>query len=101
MASLNTPQANVSCTTHANESYPFCEPSTRDNSTLDFYHLLLFSVCSVAKAQVFTALTVQEPGRLGGDMVCMVIFVCSCGMSTGTAYMCKCMCMWRYMYEMV
>eukprot|EP01039_Chlorochromonas_danica_P000903 gene903-984_t len=62
VASLNVPKANLCCTTHADASYPFCEPSTRDNSTLDFYHLLLFSVVSMAKAQVFTALTVQEPG---------------------------------------
>lgn len=62
VASLNDPKANLSYTTHADASYPFCEPSTRDNSTLDFYHLLLNGVISVSKAQVFTALTVQEPG---------------------------------------
>lgn len=63
VASLNIPKANNSSTTHADFSYPFCEPSTKDNSTLDFYHLLLSGVVSSAKAQVFTALTIQEPGQ--------------------------------------
>ena len=63
VVSLNAPRANTSYTTHADSTYPFCEPSTRDNSTLDFYHLLLAGVVSAAKAQVFTALTIQEPGQ--------------------------------------
>lgn len=62
VVSLNTPKANTSSTTHADYTYPFCEPSTRDNSTLDFYHLLLTGVVSLAKAQIFTALSIQEPG---------------------------------------
>ena len=63
VVSLNTPKANISYTTHADYTYPFCEPSTRDNSTLDFYHLLLTGVVSPNKPQIFTALTVQEPGN--------------------------------------
>jgi hypothetical protein len=63
VVSLNTPKANTSYTTHADHTYPFCEPSTRDNSTLDFYHLLLTGVVSPNKPQIFTALTVQEPGQ--------------------------------------
>lgn len=63
VVSLNTPKANISYTTHADCTYPFCEPSTRDNSTLDFYHLLLTGVVSPNKPQVFTALTVQEAGQ--------------------------------------
>ena len=63
VVSLNAPAANRSRTTHADSTYPFCEPSTKDNSTLDFYHLLLTGVCSPAKTQIFTALTVQEPGQ--------------------------------------
>lgn len=62
VASLNVPASNVSVTTHADHTYPFCEPSTRDNSTLDFFHLLLEGAISGSLAQVFTALTVQEPG---------------------------------------
>eukprot|EP00606_Chrysophyceae_sp_TOSAG23-5_P000215 GSChrysophyteH2.ASY1.ANO1.1443.1 assembled CDS len=62
VVSLNVPASNVSVTTHADHTYPFCEPSTRDNSTLDFFHLLLQGAISGSKAQVFTALTVQEPG---------------------------------------
>ena len=63
VVSLNVPKANTSNTTNADHTYPFCEPSTRDNSTLDFYHLLLTGVVSLAKAQIFTALSVQEPGE--------------------------------------
>ena len=44
-------------------SYPFCEPSTKDNSSLEFYHLLLTGLFSSSKTQVFTALTTQEPGE--------------------------------------
>lgn len=62
VVSLNGTGANRSITTHADTTYPFCEPSTKDNSTLDFYHLLLTGYISANKAQVFTALTVQEPG---------------------------------------
>jgi hypothetical protein len=63
VSSLNVPRANASIVTAANAEYPFCEPSTRDNSTLDFYHLLLAGIVSHSKPQIFTALTVQEPGE--------------------------------------
>jgi hypothetical protein len=62
IVSFNAPGANKSFTTHADLTYPFCEPSTRDNSTLDFYHLLLSNIFSFAKPQVFTSLSVQEAG---------------------------------------
>lgn len=62
IVSYNIPAANKSYTTHADLTYPFCEPSTRDNSTLDFYHLLLSGVQSFSKPQVFTCLTIQEAG---------------------------------------
>lgn len=48
--------------------YPFCEPSTRDNSTLDFYHLLLEGKSSASRPQVFTAISVQEAGQFLVDM---------------------------------
>ena len=63
VAQLNAPAANDSNVTHADLSYPFCEPASRDNTTLDFYFLLLASVVSESYAQVFTVLTVQEPGE--------------------------------------
>lgn len=63
IVSLNVPGSNRAVNTHADHTYPFCEPSTRDNTTLDFYHLLLTGVHSMSKAQVFTALTVQDPGQ--------------------------------------
>lgn len=63
VVSLNLPASNKPFTTHADYSYPFCEPSTRDNTTLDFYHLLLTGVASGSKSQIFTVLTQQDPGR--------------------------------------
>jgi hypothetical protein len=62
VVSLNVPAANHPFTTHADYSYPFCEPSTRDNTTLDFYHLLLTGTNSSPKFQVFTAIAQQDPG---------------------------------------
>ena len=63
VVSLNNPGANTSRVTHSDLSYPFCEPSSRTNSTLDFYTLLLTHWLSPNKAQVFTATTIQEPGE--------------------------------------
>lgn len=62
VVSLNIPASNRSVTTHADYNYPFCEPTTRDNSSLDFFHLILQGAISCSKSQVFTVLTVQEPG---------------------------------------
>jgi hypothetical protein len=62
VVSLNVTASNKPFTTHADHTYPFCEPSTRDNTTLDFYHLLLTGVHSSSKAQIFTAVTAQDPG---------------------------------------
>ena len=62
VVSLNEPASNTSINTHVDLTYPFCEPSTRDNSSLDFYHLLLFGVFSNNHPQIFTACTLQEPG---------------------------------------
>lgn len=62
VVTLNHPVANIPVSTHTDLRYPFCQPSTRENSTLDFYHLLLTGHVSPGKSQVFTALTVQEPG---------------------------------------
>lgn len=67
IVSLNCPGSNLSVTTHADHTYPFCEPSTRENSTLDFFHLLLAGAMSQAKAQIFTILSVQEPGLFMKD----------------------------------
>ena len=63
VVSLNNLSTNRSKTTHVDLTYPFCEPTTRDNSSLEFYHLLLTGQFSASKSQVFTALTVQEPGE--------------------------------------
>lgn len=62
VVSLNITAANKPFTTRADHTYPFCEPSTRDNTTLDFYHLLLTGVHSSSKPQIFTSITAQDPG---------------------------------------
>jgi hypothetical protein len=67
IVALNLPGANVAVTTHADLNYPFCEPASKDNTTLDFYFLLLEGTVSASLAQVFTALTVQEPGPFMKD----------------------------------
>ena len=58
----NLPAANQTVTTHVDHTYPFCEPSNRNNTTLDFYHLLLFGTCAPNKEQVFTNFGTQECG---------------------------------------
>jgi hypothetical protein len=63
VATFNTPKPNVANTTHADLTYPFCTPSTRDTTTLDFYHLLLNVTFSANKAQIFTVLSTQECGK--------------------------------------
>lgn len=63
VVSLNIPSSNLPITTHADHTYPFCEPSTRENTTLDFYALLLTGVQSAPKPQIFTAITAQHPGE--------------------------------------
>ncbi|KAH8074738.1 hypothetical protein JL721_2311 [Aureococcus anophagefferens] len=63
IAAPNMPAANTTTTTHVDHSYPFCEPSSRNNTTLDFYHLLLVDHCSPNKEQVFTNLGVQQCGQ--------------------------------------
>lgn len=63
VATPNLPAANQTVTTHVDHTYPFCEPSNRNNTTLDFYHLLLFGMCAPNKEQVFTNFGTQECGE--------------------------------------
>lgn len=63
----NLPAANQTVTTHVDYTYPFCEPSNRNNTTLDFYHLLLFGTCAPNKEQVFTNFGTQECGEFMKD----------------------------------
>mmetsp|Transcript_33769 Transcript_33769/g.43345 ORF Transcript_33769/g.43345 Transcript_33769/m.43345 type:complete len:1809 (+) Transcript_33769:177-5603(+) len=58
----NWPAAHGSITTHVDRSYPFCEPSNRNNTTLDYYHLLILGVSSPNKEQIFTNITAQQIG---------------------------------------
>lgn len=62
VASPNMPSATPSATTSVDSTYPFCEPSTRNNSTLDFYSLCLNEHSTANIAQVFTVLGFQEAG---------------------------------------
>ena len=62
IASPNATQASPTMVTRADHTYPFCEPSSRNNTTLDFYHLLLADQCSRNSAQVFTNLGTQLCG---------------------------------------
>jgi hypothetical protein len=67
VATPNQPAANQTVTTHVDHTYPFCEPSNRNNTTLDFYHLLLFGSCAPNKEQVFTNFSTQECGEFMRD----------------------------------
>ena len=63
VATPNKPGTLPTCTTKVDLSYPFCEPSTRPNTTLDHYHLLLSEKTTRNSPQVFTILGVQECGK--------------------------------------
>ncbi|KAJ8602648.1 hypothetical protein CTAYLR_004125 [Chrysophaeum taylorii] len=63
VASPNLPSAGATTTTRVDTSYPFCEPSTRPNTTLDHYHLCLVDQSSPNREQVFTVLGAQDVGR--------------------------------------
>jgi hypothetical protein len=63
IAEPNAPGANETNTTKVDHTYPFCEPSSRNNTTLDFYHLLLVDHASANKEQIFTNLGVQQCGE--------------------------------------
>lgn len=62
VVSPNMPSATPSATTTVDSTYPFCEPSTRNNSTLDFYSLCLNEHATANMAQIFTVLGFQEAG---------------------------------------
>lgn len=62
VATANMPTATPTTTTRVDGAYPFCEPSTRNNTTLDHYHLCLSEQSSPNQAQIFTILGVQQPG---------------------------------------
>lgn len=78
VATPNLCSANRTVTTHADRSYPFCEPSNRSNTTLDFYHLLLTATCSPNKEQASVAVlrcaqtihvsVARRPKRRAGTM---------------------------------
>ncbi|KAJ1452494.1 hypothetical protein M885DRAFT_526843 [Pelagophyceae sp. CCMP2097] len=63
VATTNMASALPTTTTKVDHTYPFCVPSARANTTLDFYHLLLTELCTGNKEQVFTNLGVQQCGE--------------------------------------
>jgi hypothetical protein len=52
VATLNRATSNSTVTSHADLNYPFCDPSSRPSTTMDYYHLLLTGVCTPNKSQV-------------------------------------------------
>lgn len=60
--SLNTTSLNPTSTTRADRHYPFCIPTTRENTPIEFIHLLWIGQSSRNQPQVFTALGAQQPG---------------------------------------
>ncbi|KAG5189103.1 hypothetical protein JKP88DRAFT_243361 [Tribonema minus] len=63
VATANQCSANRTITSRVDRTYPFCEPSNRCNTTLDFYHLLLTADCSPNLAQAFINLGHQASDR--------------------------------------
>lgn len=63
VTTLNKARSNDRVTSNADLDYPFCEPSSRPSTTMDYYHLLLTGVCTPNKPQVFTAIGMQLPGQ--------------------------------------
>jgi len=63
IASPNVPKELPPITTSADLSYPFCHIESRKNMIKDLAYLLhSIQVCSSNKAQMFTAMSIQEPG---------------------------------------
>ena len=63
VATLNKAKSNATTTSHADLNYPFCEPSSRPSTTMDYYHLLLTGICTPNKAQVGTTESRIDDGR--------------------------------------
>lgn len=60
--SLNSTSMNPTMTTRADRHYPFCIPTTRENTPIEFIHLLWIGQSSRNQPQIFTALGAQQPG---------------------------------------
>lgn len=61
--SPNAPSMNPTVTTRADRWYPFCLPTTKENTPVEFIHLLWIGQSSRNQPQVFTTLGAQQPGE--------------------------------------
>lgn len=62
IAVTNKPGIRGAITTNAGPDYPFCIPSTRELTLLDYFHLLVSPVASSNSTCCFTTLGRQDPG---------------------------------------
>ncbi|KAG3100317.1 hypothetical protein PI124_g16974 [Phytophthora idaei] len=58
----NVASMNATVTTRVDRSYPFCVPTTRENTPVEFIHLLWIGQSSRNQPQAFTTLGRQQPG---------------------------------------
>ncbi|RLN85290.1 hypothetical protein BBJ28_00002749 [Nothophytophthora sp. Chile5] len=58
----NVASMNATVTTRVDRTYPFCVPTTRENTPIEFIHLLWIGQSSRNQPQVFTTLGRQQPG---------------------------------------
>lgn len=58
----NTPSLNATITTHVDRRYPFCVATTKENTPVEYLHLLWIGQSSRNQPQVFTSLGAQQPG---------------------------------------
>ncbi|KAG6622395.1 Acyl-CoA-binding protein [Phytophthora cinnamomi] len=58
----NMASLNATVTTRVDRTYPFCVPTTRENTPVEFIHLLWIGQSSRNQPQAFTTLGRQHPG---------------------------------------
>ncbi|KAL3670298.1 hypothetical protein V7S43_004611 [Phytophthora oleae] len=58
----NVASMNATLTTKVDRTYPFCVPTTRENTPVEFIHLLWIGQSSRNQPQAFTTLGRQQPG---------------------------------------
>ncbi|KAF4316956.1 hypothetical protein BBO99_00006363 [Phytophthora kernoviae] len=58
----NIASMNATVTTRVDRTYPFCIPTTRENTPVEFIHLLWIGQSSRNQPQAFTTLGRQQPG---------------------------------------
>lgn len=61
--STNTTSMHTTMTTKVDRFYPFCIPTTKENTPIEFIHLLWIGQSSRNQPQVFTTLGAQQPGE--------------------------------------